>query len=72
MAVLVLIRYQKPDSEVAMPEAGKKLWYASCEAGHAYWSGSDKDSYQEAKADADEHDKNQHGGTRTAVVLSHS
>jgi hypothetical protein len=44
-------------------------WWAACESGHGFWSGPDRNNYDDATADAREHDKNVHSGVETAVVL---
>jgi hypothetical protein len=46
-------------------------WYAVCESGHLFWTGSDRSSYGDASRDAVAHDKETHGGAKTAAVLSH-
>jgi hypothetical protein len=45
-------------------------WYAACQSGHAFWAGPDRDIYQEAAADARNHDARRHDGEETAVVLN--
>ena len=46
-------------------------WYAACETGHPFWSGSDRDTYPAAVGDASTHDATNHHGTQTAAVLNH-
>jgi hypothetical protein len=45
-------------------------WWAACESGHEFWSGPDRDSYEDAKHDATRHDDDVHSGIETAVVLN--
>lgn len=44
-------------------------YYAACESGHVFWSGPDRNTFSEAKADAKKHDDDAHNGEETAVVL---
>jgi hypothetical protein len=50
--------------------AASTIYWASCETGHAIWSGPDRDTYQKAAVDAAAHDTGVHGGVGTAVVLN--
>lgn len=45
-------------------------WYAACDTGHPFWSGPDESTYNEARHDADGHDKTHHMGVATAIVLN--
>ena len=47
-----------------------KVWYAGCKSGHKLWTGPDRKTYKEARKDAKDHDKANHGGKATAGVLT--
>lgn len=53
----------------ASPDAAPPFW-AACEFGHEFWAGPDRDTYDDAQADATEHDDDVHDGVSTAVVLN--
>lgn len=49
---------------------GKKVYYAICQSDHTIWKGNDRATQEEAREDAKNHDDNEHGGKKTAGVLS--
>ena len=48
-----------------------RKYYGACDShGVGSWTGKERDTYEEAKKDADKHDKDKHGGVETAAVLN--